>query len=66
MKTNEPSPADLHGEPPAGREKIADRRNGYLHKVLEQIANHPAQRVHEFLPWNLDGVRRRFNQRDAA
>src|SRR5271157_1302909 len=38
----------------------------YLHAVLERIADHPVKRVHEFLPWNLDGIRRRLDQRDAA
>lgn len=38
----------------------------YLKLVLERIADHPVNRVHELLPWNLHGVRARLDQRNAA
>ncbi len=38
----------------------------YLRQVLERIADHPAKRVHELLPWNLPGARTRLDQRNAA
>jgi len=34
----------------------------YLRKVFVVIDDYPVRRVHEFLPWNLDGVRQSTDQ----
>jgi transposase len=38
----------------------------YRRQMLTRIADHPAKRIDEMLPWNMDGIRKQPDQRRAA
>ena len=38
----------------------------YLRDVISRIADHLVNRIDQLLPWNLDGIRTRLDQRRAA
>ena len=38
----------------------------YLREVISRIADHPVNRIDQLLPWHLDGIRPRLDQRLAA
>jgi len=42
------------------------RRHTYLRHVIQRIADHPVNRIAELLPWNIEGIPLRLDQRLAA
>ena len=45
---------------------MGSSRENYLRRVIQQIADHPVNRIDQLLPSNLDGARARLDQRLAA
>ena len=40
--------------------------SGPFRTVLACVGDHKVRRVHKLFPWNMDGIRQRLDQRDAA